>query len=112
MDIDNLCLANAGGVLGYQVKHRLHVTRRIGDYAENVADRRLLLQRLVPFADDPRELCFVSGIGGRRRTAFGALPPFSVIAFRRRALIGSPPALERRLIASPCAKDKACSGSD
>jgi hypothetical protein len=32
---------------------------------------------------------------------------FSVIAFRRRVLIGSPPALERRLIASPCAKDKA-----
>ena len=63
-DIDNMCLANAGGVLGYRVKHWLHVTWRIGDYAENVADRRLLLQRLVTFADDPRDLCFVSGIGG------------------------------------------------
>jgi hypothetical protein len=62
VDIDNLRLANAGGVLGYRVKHRLHV--RIGDYAENVADRRLLLQRLVTFADDPCELCFLSGIGG------------------------------------------------
>ena len=47
-------------MLGYQVKHRLHVTRRIGDYLENVADRPLLLKYLVPFADDPRELCFVS----------------------------------------------------
>ena len=51
-------------MLGYRVQHRLHVTRRIGDYAENVADRRLLLQRLVTFADDLRDLCFVSGIGG------------------------------------------------
>jgi hypothetical protein len=33
---------------------------RIGDYAEDVGDRRLLLQRLVPFADDPRELGFMS----------------------------------------------------
>ena len=32
-DIDNLCLANAGGVLGYRVKYRLHVARRIRDYA-------------------------------------------------------------------------------
>ena len=34
----------------------------------------------------------------RRRTVFGAMPRFSVIALRRRALTGSPPALERRLI--------------
>jgi len=62
-DIDKVCLANMGGVLGYRVQHRLHVTRRIGDYAENVADRRLLLQRLVTFADDPRDLCLVSASG-------------------------------------------------
>jgi hypothetical protein len=44
-DLDNICLANVGGVLGNRLQHRLHVTRRIGDHAENVADRRLLLQR-------------------------------------------------------------------
>jgi hypothetical protein len=59
-NIDNLCRANAGRVLGYRVQHRLNVIRRIGDYAEDITDRRLLLQRLVPFADDPRELGFMS----------------------------------------------------
>jgi hypothetical protein len=63
-DIDNLGLANAGGVLGYRVKHGLNITWRIGDYAENVADRRLLLQRLVPFADDLCKLRFVSASDG------------------------------------------------
>jgi hypothetical protein len=47
-------------VLGYRVQHRLNVIRRIGDYAEDITDRRLLLKRLVPFADDPRELGFMS----------------------------------------------------
>src|SRR6202040_1815950 len=42
----------------------------------------------------------------RRRTVFGAMPRFSVIAFRRRVLIGSPPAPERRLIGSPSARDE------
>src|SRR5204862_3250926 len=41
------------------------------------------------------------------RTAFGALPLFSANVFRRRALTGSPPALERRLIAFPEAQDHA-----
>ena len=45
-------------------------------------------------------LCRLAAEELRRRTAFGALPRFSVIAFRR-VLIGSPPALERRLIGSP-----------
>jgi hypothetical protein len=38
---------------------------------------------------------------GRLRVTFGALRCFSVTALRRRALTGWPPALERRLIASP-----------
>ena len=59
-DLDNMCLANVGGVLGYRVKHWLHIARRIGDYAENVGDRRLLLQRLVALAGEPRDLCLVS----------------------------------------------------
>jgi hypothetical protein len=54
-----------GGALGYRVQHRLHVTRRIGDCAENVADRCLLLQRLVPFAAKPREFCLLSVGNGR-----------------------------------------------
>ena len=37
----------------------------------------------------------------RRRTAFGALRCFGGAALSRRALTGSRPALERRLIASP-----------
>jgi hypothetical protein len=45
--------------------------------------------------------------GLRRPLAFGALARLSVAAFRRRALIGLQPALERRRIASPMAKDKA-----
>jgi hypothetical protein len=38
---------------------------------------------------------------------FGALPRFRAAVLRRRVLTGSPPALERRLIASPEAQDKA-----
>ena len=45
--------------------------------------------------------------GLRRALTFGALARFSDAAFRRRALIGLPPALERRRIASPKAQDKA-----
>jgi hypothetical protein len=45
--------------------------------------------------------------GLRRRTAFGASRRFSVTVLRRRVLTGSPPALERRLIAFPKGQDKA-----
>jgi hypothetical protein len=46
--------------------------------------------------------------GGLRRTAaFGALLRFRAAVLRRRVLTGSPPALERRLIASPETQDKA-----
>src|SRR3984957_10078307 len=45
-DIDYLCLADASGVFGDRIKHRLHVTWRIRYHAQNLADRRLLLQRL------------------------------------------------------------------
>ena len=41
------------------------------------------------------------------RTALGKLPRFGATVFRRRVLAGSPPALERRLIALPKAQDKA-----
>jgi hypothetical protein len=45
--------------------------------------------------------------GLRRPLTFGALGRLSVAAFRRRVLIGLPPALERRRIATPMAQDKA-----
>jgi hypothetical protein len=45
----------------------------------------------------------------RRRTSFGAAPVLRATFLRRRALTGSPPALGRRLIASPYARDKASS---
>ena len=61
-DLDNMCPANVGGVLGNRVQHRLHVTRRIGDHAENVADRGLLLLRLLQLESEPRDL----GIMGTR----------------------------------------------
>jgi len=45
--------------------------------------------------------------GLRRPLTLGALKRLGVAAFRRRVLIGLPPALERRRIASPKAQDKA-----
>ena len=47
----------------------------------------------------------------RRRADSGALRRFTVTAFRRRALTGLPPALERRLIASLKHSGQAASGS-
>jgi hypothetical protein len=45
--------------------------------------------------------------GLRRPLTLGASERLNVAAFRRRALIGLSPALERRRIASPKAQDKA-----
>jgi hypothetical protein len=71
------CLANAGSVLGYRRQHRLYVTRRIGDYAENVGDRRLLLQRLVPFASNLREFYLLSVSNGRAAPGLWRIPALS-----------------------------------
>ena len=66
-----------------------------------------LLQRVIPFTFEQR-IRRVGGGAGRIATppalAHGRL---GAAAFRRRALIGFPPALERRRIASPMAQDKA-----
>jgi hypothetical protein len=43
----------------------------------------------------------------RGRAALGKLRRFGATVFWRRVLAGSPPALERRLIAFPKAQDKA-----
>jgi hypothetical protein len=45
--------------------------------------------------------------GLRERTAFGVMRLLRAPVFRRCALAGSPPALDRRLIASPKAQDRA-----
>src|SRR6516164_993868 len=77
-DIDNLRLTYAGGVLGYGVQHRLHVTRGIGNYAENVADRRLLLQRLLGLVEQPRVLdrdhCLVGEVLHKLNLSLGEWP--------------------------------------
>src|SRR5262245_23996500 len=72
-----MSFADAGGVLGYRVQHRLHVTRRIGNYAEDVADRRLLLQRLVSLTHDELEVCLVSAGDGMMRSGLWRIPALS-----------------------------------
>ena len=95
-------LADARCILQDRLENRLQVSGRRADDTQNFRCSRLLLQRLVQFAGEPRDLCFLAGSGEpRRRTAFGAMRRFSVAALRRRVLIGSPPALERRLIGAP-----------
>ena len=68
--------------------------------------RRLLLPRLIQLTGEARDICFLTGSGEpRRRGAFGALRRFNVL--RRCVLAALPPALSRRLIASPEAQDRA-----
>ena len=43
----------------------------------------------------------------RERTAFGAMRLLRTAVFRRCALVGSPPALDRRRMCRPSAQDKA-----
>ena len=62
---------------------------------------RLLLQRLVSLAGEPRDLCFLAGADELRgRIAFGAMRLLRATVLRRCAFAGSPPALERRRIAA------------
>ena len=62
----------------------------------------LLLQGLVPLADKPRDLSLLAW-RGRIGTWYGLhrIAAFGSGAFRRRPLVSSPPALERRFIAFP-----------
>jgi hypothetical protein len=61
--------------LAKALTRKLHVTWRIGDCAES--DRRLLLQRLVPFADDKREFCLVIASEGTRALALWRIAALS-----------------------------------
>ena len=95
-------LADARCILQDRLENWLQVSGRRADDTQNFRCGRLLLQGLVPLAGKPRDLCsWPAAEELRRRATFGALLRFSVIALRRRVLIGSPPALERRLIGSP-----------
>ena len=71
----------------------------------------LTLRKAVPTPDRadgyPRELSFLSVAEPRRTAIAGALSGVRAAILRRRVLTGSPPALERRLIAFPKAQDKA-----
>ena len=63
--------------------------------------RRLLLQRLVPLAGEPRDLVLATRELNRDGSRLWVrLRPFSFNALRGRALAGLPPALERLFIAS------------
>ena len=44
------------GVLGDGIQHRLNIRRRAGDHAQDLARRRLLLQRFLEFLEQPHVL--------------------------------------------------------
>ena len=50
------CLAEPRGIFGDRIKHRLNIRRRAGDDTQDLARRRLLLQRLLEFLEQPHVL--------------------------------------------------------
>jgi hypothetical protein len=84
-----------------RVQHGLQIELGAADDLEQLACRRLLLQRLAQLAAELRGFGFLTG----RSTAFGASRSPDVTALRRSDLAGWPPALERRLIAFPKAQN-------
>jgi len=77
----------------------LGIRHRAANDLEHLGGRRLMRQRLVALAGEPRDLRFlVSSRGATTAQAFGALCRFSVAFFRRRALAGSSSDFERRII--------------
>src|SRR5688572_31880290 len=57
-------LAQARGVFGHSIQYRLDLRRRTGDHAQNLARRRLLLQRLLEFVEQPHVLDCDDGLVG------------------------------------------------
>src|SRR5262249_40992875 len=51
-----VCLSQPCGVLSYHVQHRLNVSRRACDNAQNLARSGLLLQRLLEFLEQAHVL--------------------------------------------------------
>ena len=95
--------ADASGVLEDPIENRLQVPRRRADDLENLGGGGKLLQCLVTLAG---ELCRLRFLDGTRRTATAHNLPH-VAALQRHRLATprfnwvAPPALERRVIASP-----------
>ena len=56
-------VAKLNGSLGDRIQHRLHVGRRARDHAQDFADRRLLLERVLELARALVDLALQAGIG-------------------------------------------------
>ena len=103
-----VCFAEARRTPDDNLQHGLEFGRRSADDFENLRCRRPLFQRLVSSrVSRATSVSWPAADELRRRTAFGALRRFRATVLRRRVLTGSPPALERRLIAFPSAQDEA-----
>ena len=48
-----VCVAQPRRIFRHHIQHRLDVRRRAGDHAQNLTRRRLLLQRLLEFLEQP-----------------------------------------------------------
>ena len=99
-------VADPRGALKHSLKNRLEITGRATDNLEYLRGRSLLLR--ASFNSWVSRVIFVSRSPAgepRLREAFDALRRFSVTSLGRRVLTGLPPALERRLTASPSALD-------
>ena len=91
--------AQAGHVLGDGIEYRLGIAGRVGDDAEHFGGRSLLLQRLSKgFCASASSRvrwssCFCRSAAEelRRRAAVGTLRRLTVVVFRRRAFIATPP---------------------
>ena len=99
-------LANTCCVREHRFEHRLQLAGRAADDLQHLGRRRQLLQRLVPLTCEPRDICFLAGSEGT--TTPCRLWRIAALQRLRRCVFASlPPALSRRLIASPEAQDKA-----
>ena len=58
------CVAQPRGIFGNGIQHRLDIRRRAGDDAQDFARRRLLLQRLLEFLEQPHVLDGDHGLVG------------------------------------------------
>ena len=98
-------ITNARCVLQHRLEDRFKLAGRAADNLEHVSGRRELLQRRFALAGDRATSVTSSGA-----TEFGVLRRFNVL--ERRVFAALPPALSRRLIASPEAQTRHRSGSN
>ena len=97
-----------GGRSDKRIKYGLQIEGGAADDFERLGCRSLLWQCLVSLASKPRYLRFLARrlTEPRRRIVFGAIPLLRPAVLRRCALVGSPPALDRRRIAAPRLKTR------